>query len=211
MPSSELTPHDLEWLAQHAEASRLGCDFILNDVLRPNTPYAETAARIVPIWYMGGYVDASAVIAQIEKNLPSSQIFEQWEYRRYEDMIRACNRLSNFDSRVLLVASGLAYQDEKALWRSACESVEEAKNALYGEDTEDAFEDFEGKPEEQLSIWTVYAKPRDYPDQFVAIHGFADEVLLADSLDTLRSQMPAGLFRFPASAADDPVIVEVWL
>jgi hypothetical protein len=134
---SELTPQDIEWLAQHAEASRLGSDFLLNDLLRPNTPYAETAARIVPIWYMGRYHDASDVLTDIERNLPNSMIFEQWEYNRYEAVILTCCGLSKFDARVLLVASGLAYQDQKSLWLASCESVEQASRDLYGEQYDD--------------------------------------------------------------------------
>lgn len=136
MQASELTPQDRHWLTQHADACRLGCDFILHDTLRPNSPYAETAARIVPIWHKGAYVDASTVLENIDKALPSSQIFEQWEYYRYESVLRICRSLSIFDARVLFVASGYAYQDEAVLYNAACESVAEAMRDLYGEQSD---------------------------------------------------------------------------
>ena len=136
MQASELTPQDREWLSQHAEACRQGCDFVLQDTLRPNSPYAETAARITPIWYKGAYVDASDVLEILDKGLPNSQIFEQWECFRYEAVHSVCRNLSTFDARVLLVASGFAYQDEKALYIASYESVAQSIRDLYGDGTE---------------------------------------------------------------------------
>ncbi len=72
-----------------------------------------------------------------------------------------------------------------------------------------------------LVIWTVYKHPRDYPDKFVArAHivgrckdqsGPTTAVVIADTLDAVRAQLPPGLIRMPRLRDDDPVIVETWL
>ena len=69
-----------------------------------------------------------------------------------------------------------------------------------------------------LSIWTVYERPLDHPEQFVARRWVAtpqpvptDEVLFAHDLDDLRQKMPSGLVRMPRQPGDDPVIVETWI
>lgn len=71
---------------------------------------------------------------------------------------------------------------------------------------------------EQLSIWTVYERPSDHPQSFVARRWLTtpqpaptDEVLLAGSLDSLRKKLPGGLHRMPRQSGDDPVIVETWV
>lgn len=71
-----------------------------------------------------------------------------------------------------------------------------------------------------LNLWTVYEKPRDYPEGYVArrseIRPYGDvvqtsEVLKGSSLEAVRAQLPPGLYRLPRRSEDDPVIVEVWL
>jgi len=67
-----------------------------------------------------------------------------------------------------------------------------------------------------LGIWTVYARPRDYPAQFVArlfyLDQPSDQVLLADTLAEIREQLAAwGLMCLPRQPGDEPHIVEVWL
>lgn len=72
-----------------------------------------------------------------------------------------------------------------------------------------------------LSMWTVYDRPTDYPNNFVArewhiVAGdtppIARGVLLFNTLEELRADMEGrglvALARFPD---DDPKIVESWL
>jgi hypothetical protein len=70
-----------------------------------------------------------------------------------------------------------------------------------------------------LIMWTVYEKPRDYPNDFVA-RAFAirrggmvplERIIVAPTLNALRARMPFGLYRLPREPADDPIIVETWL
>lgn len=70
----------------------------------------------------------------------------------------------------------------------------------------------------QLSIWTVYERPLDHPEKFVARRWIAtqqpsptDDVLFADDLDSLRKMMPSGLVKMQRQQGDDPVIVETWI
>lgn len=66
-----------------------------------------------------------------------------------------------------------------------------------------------------LILWTVYDKPLDFPDNFVARKFLnsspTQEVLTATSLDEIRALLPLGLTRLPRMDEDDPNIVEVWL
>ncbi len=70
-----------------------------------------------------------------------------------------------------------------------------------------------------LDIWTVFERPADYPDQFVARlwHVTANEaaptpdILFGDSLAEVRAKLPAGLGRIPRNEGDEPHIVESWL
>ena len=71
----------------------------------------------------------------------------------------------------------------------------------------------------QLTGWTVYDHPRDYPDCFVArrwIGKGGDVIATADmftaaTLEEVRALLPAGLIHFPRMPGDDPKIVEVWM
>jgi hypothetical protein len=71
-----------------------------------------------------------------------------------------------------------------------------------------------------LSIWTVYRRPDDFPEHFVArrhevkVGGklvVTDEILIADTLDGVRAQLPPGLHRIVRQPDDKPSIVETWL
>jgi len=84
MQASVLTSQDQVWLSYHALACRLGCDFMFHDMFRPGSADAEGAASLVPIWYKGGFVPAYEVLQQMQGDLCSTLIFEQWEYWRYE-------------------------------------------------------------------------------------------------------------------------------
>jgi hypothetical protein len=71
-----------------------------------------------------------------------------------------------------------------------------------------------------LSIWTIYERPRDYPDQCVARRfevrrdgssGPTNDMFVADTVDELRLLLPHGLFCLTRKPTDDPVIVETWV
>ncbi|WP_326430379.1 hypothetical protein VQ574_20810 (plasmid) [Stutzerimonas frequens] len=71
---------------------------------------------------------------------------------------------------------------------------------------------------DQLSVWTVYRRPKDYPEQYVARRWIAaphptptEDILIADDLKTLQEKMPPGLTRMQRQQCDDPVIVETWI
>lgn len=136
----ELTPEDRIWLAEQAEALRLSCDFMLRDLFHQDSTDLISRAAIVPIWLDGRYVPANDVLRQIEKSVPYSQIFEQWEARVYEDVERTCRRLSAQDARVLTVTAGFHKVTEAEIFDAAGEAVQEAWSALYGEPDE-SFDD----------------------------------------------------------------------
>jgi len=68
-----------------------------------------------------------------------------------------------------------------------------------------------------LLIWTVYCKPSDQPDHYIArphSSRFARPLpyhLRAESLEGIRELLPSGLYRMARAEADDPVIVETWI
>jgi hypothetical protein len=69
-----------------------------------------------------------------------------------------------------------------------------------------------------LLVWTVYERPTDYPDHYIA-RPFATRGgerplqvhLQAPSVEELRDKLPHGLVRLERMEGDDPVIVETWL
>lgn len=71
-----------------------------------------------------------------------------------------------------------------------------------------------------LSMWTIYERPRDFPDRFVARRweirqGVPEPVPTGDmilglTLDSLRSRLPEGLHCQPRAPGDEAHIVEVW-
>jgi hypothetical protein len=71
-----------------------------------------------------------------------------------------------------------------------------------------------------LYMWTVYERPSDFPNNFVARlfkigRGASlptDTVMISASLEKIREQMQLrGLTCLPRAPEDDPKIVEVWL
>jgi hypothetical protein len=70
-----------------------------------------------------------------------------------------------------------------------------------------------------MSLWTIYHRPADYPNGFVArrfeIHeGYAvatGDMKFGATLDAVRDQIPQELYRIERSEDDDPVVVETWL
>jgi hypothetical protein len=74
----------------------------------------------------------------------------------------------------------------------------------------------------ELFQWTVYVRPKDYPDKFVArrwviaggescVFWPTTEVIVAETLDQVRAALPRGLYCLPRFLNDDPAILEVWL
>jgi hypothetical protein len=72
-----------------------------------------------------------------------------------------------------------------------------------------------------LSMWTVYYRPRDNPDKWVARRfeiggGWPDplptnDMFVADTLEELRALLPPGLTCIPRNPGDHPVVIESWL
>jgi hypothetical protein len=68
-------------------------------------------------------------------------------------------------------------------------------------------------------MWTIYERPRDFPDKFVARPHFIGPgwstplsyQKVANSLEGVRAMLPPGLHRMERQRDDDPVIVETWL
>jgi hypothetical protein len=72
--------------------------------------------------------------------------------------------------------------------------------------------------EDDLTIWTIYQAPRDFPEGYVVrpwtitrggpAPGMA---FTARSLEDARANVPPGLYRQDRAPDDDPAIVETWL
>jgi len=72
-----------------------------------------------------------------------------------------------------------------------------------------------------LANWTVYERPRDYPDGYIArkwviLRGAAEpfptnEIVVGTTLDDVRAKLPPGLAGpLLRNDDDDPKIVETW-
>ena len=65
------------------------------------------------------------------------------------------------------------------------------------------------------SIWVVYEAPPDFPDKYVArrlhMNRPTSDYVIGDTLNDVRSKLPAGLFRIERSDRDDPMIRESWI
>lgn len=72
---------------------------------------------------------------------------------------------------------------------------------------------------EVLELWTIYCRPSDYPDHYVARkcavtaagHKITGDMFVGDTLSEVRALLPPWLTRIPRYESDNPVIVEVWL
>lgn len=66
-----------------------------------------------------------------------------------------------------------------------------------------------------LSMWTIYERPKDHPEGYVARRFesiMPTNDMLVGELEGLRDTLSqAGLFCVPRSADDEPPIVETWL
>jgi hypothetical protein len=74
----------------------------------------------------------------------------------------------------------------------------------------------------ELEMFVVYAHPRDYPDRFVLRRWWIgrtpgepeadkDWFYLADTLEEVRTHVPAHCVRLERDPHDEPQIVEVWI
>jgi hypothetical protein len=74
-------------------------------------------------------------------------------------------------------------------------------------------------PMDQLTIWTIYRHPADYPTKWVlrtstmrrGVVVPTGEVVTADSLEAIRAHMPEGCVRFARDPTDDPTAFESWV
>lgn len=69
-----------------------------------------------------------------------------------------------------------------------------------------------------LSIWTVYDKRLEPPASFVALRWLVGreqvatpDILVAATLQEIRSLLPLGLFCLTRDVNDEPTVVESWL
>jgi hypothetical protein len=69
-----------------------------------------------------------------------------------------------------------------------------------------------------LSLFTIYERPKDYPNNFVVRRWIivggqptGQECQLADTLEESRILIPPGLFNLGRQPGDDPAIVETWV
>lgn len=83
------------------------------------------------------------------------------------------------------------------------------------------------KHHQRLPMWTVYCRPKDYPDGFVArmfltlpeqredARTYTPQAtgvaIYGPTLAAVRAALPGGLNKLGRFEADDPVIVETWL
>jgi hypothetical protein len=75
-------------------------------------------------------------------------------------------------------------------------------------------------PDVVLNLWTVYERPSDYTQGFVArlhhayangTHGPTSLACYGPSLESVRAQLPGGLYNLGRQPDDDPCIVETWI
>jgi hypothetical protein len=70
-----------------------------------------------------------------------------------------------------------------------------------------------------MNIWTIYDKPIDYPQKFVArrfevVRGsvnITSDLYICDTLEEARSKLPYGVDCIPRDPSDEPHIVESWI
>jgi hypothetical protein len=70
-----------------------------------------------------------------------------------------------------------------------------------------------------LPMWTIYEKPLDHPDGFIARRFEVEKGQYGPTLDTVTGDLAyireifqrAGLFKLPREDGDEPAIVETWV
>jgi hypothetical protein len=73
---------------------------------------------------------------------------------------------------------------------------------------------------DDLPMWAIYRRPRDYPDGYVArlwlirrrteVPLPTNVIVTAPTLAGVRAKLPPGLVCLPRQPGDDPKIVETW-
>lgn len=73
-------------------------------------------------------------------------------------------------------------------------------------------------PNDELGMWTIYCRPLDYPDKYVARLYMLDtptgHTFIGDTLEAVRFAVldaHPGLFCLPRNPNDHPSVVENWL
>ncbi|NVL48678.1 hypothetical protein F2S72_01550 [Pseudomonas syringae pv. actinidiae] len=136
MGPSLLTEEDRYWLESHAEAVRTSMSFMVSNLLYPHTSQTMSRAHEVLIWFKGSYIRTTDLLRKIEKEVPYSQIFEQWQSRVYDEVQRVCRSLSDPDRMALIMVAGFDIITESEIRACASEAVREASEALYGSEDE---------------------------------------------------------------------------
>lgn len=72
-----------------------------------------------------------------------------------------------------------------------------------------------------LLLFTIYRRPRDYPDEYVVrrwsirrmlpTHEGGEPYARGKTLQEVRRALPPGLYNMGRDPADDPVIIETWV
>ena len=75
-----------------------------------------------------------------------------------------------------------------------------------------------GAEHDNLTIYTIYAKPLDYPDGYVLVEWIVDGATpkrgvasYVPSLEAARNLLPPHLYRMERQPDDDPAIAESWI
>lgn len=67
----------------------------------------------------------------------------------------------------------------------------------------------------KMPIIVIYEKPKDYPNHYIARVWDADKptnaVMIRDSLEEIRSEMPCSFVKVNRFDKDDNCIIEVWV
>lgn len=69
-----------------------------------------------------------------------------------------------------------------------------------------------------LELWLVYDHPPDFPNSFVArkwlisagVDTKTGDIVIGSTLESVRDQIPHGLYSYPRHETDDACIVESW-
>ena len=134
MQTEALTSQDREWLTLHAEACRLLCDFTHLDLFYSGSPESLAAARDVLVWFQGSYISALEAAQRIQFDTPYSQVFEQWEFWVYRNMLAEAAKLPPLSARALMVAAGFGKVSSSQIQDAASEAVANAQREMYCED-----------------------------------------------------------------------------
>ena len=77
-------------------------------------------------------------------------------------------------------------------------------------------QDFNGVARDNrgLYMFSVYYKPKDYPDGYIARMYVLDQptnlAIVSDTLDDIRNRLPMGLYCLKRQRGDHPNVVETW-